>query len=469
MGWVKYAASAALALVAAGRAEAAPGAWSYTGFPPRHAVGVGPGYVDSRLAVGLGAVWTTVYGASGRWLVRADVRTARIRRSRLRPTGTDVAVGAGSVWTLDQGVLRRIDPRTGRMMAAIRLPAAAGQGPGIVRFGGGRIWASSWPEAHRRGDLWAVDPATNEVVAHVLTSYPAVDLTVAHGRVWLGGVDGVVRVVDAARHRLLAALRVGPYPIRVIRSGPSGVWALDGTTLVRIDPDRMKLAKSIRLVAFPAENLAVGRHGVFLLDGAGRLRGLDPEAGWVGSPTPIRGFATSLTSGFHSLWMLVGRDNPRLVRVNAARATGGARRAPWCTASALRGTIGDSQPAVGRLVGSVIVRNVSRRSCTLSGAPFLRIVDERDRPLPLLVHRVNRPAEAGDVYPQGWPYVTVRPHGLAVAGYEQYNACGARGRVFYEVRLPHGGGRLRFPGEWGGRCDAPHALAWMYLAAYEPG
>ena len=88
------------------------------------------------------------------------VVAARIRLDR---PFTDVDVGFGATWVASQGALLRIDPRTNRVVATIRIPNGV-----LMAFGLGTLWlaqdASSTtsggnePDQTRPGRLYRVDP-----------------------------------------------------------------------------------------------------------------------------------------------------------------------------------------------------------------------------------------------------------------------------------------------------------------------
>ena len=73
------------------------------------------------------------------------------------PSG--VAAGFGAVWVeAHRGhVVYRIDPRTGRVIAAIAIPDALCSLP---RFGAGAVWVFTCND----GDTYKIDPATNPIV-----------------------------------------------------------------------------------------------------------------------------------------------------------------------------------------------------------------------------------------------------------------------------------------------------------------
>src|SRR5262249_6817333 len=97
------------------------------------------------LAVGAGGVWVSgVCSARGALpgpppffaLVRADPAAGQVTgRYPVTPPLLDIAAGDGAVWASGNGLVIRIDPRTGRPTASIAVPAQ----PGPPAFPGGAV------------------------------------------------------------------------------------------------------------------------------------------------------------------------------------------------------------------------------------------------------------------------------------------------------------------------------------------
>src|SRR5207244_9771797 len=116
-----------------------------------------------------GAVW--VKAADGSMVRRVDPRTRRVIASiavggHRRADG--VAIGAGAVWVASggrTGMLRRIDPRTNRVVGA---PIALAGGAEAVAVGAGAVWVAS-------GDantVSRIDPASNRMLARIAVERP---------------------------------------------------------------------------------------------------------------------------------------------------------------------------------------------------------------------------------------------------------------------------------------------------------
>jgi hypothetical protein len=179
----------------------------------------------SGLAAGFGSVWVPLCGdrpgtenGARPALVRVDVRTNRVaatipvdpanseggivagpeavwmltdikgtHRDRHHPGGPGprfLTVGAGSVWTLNQGdgTVSRVDTKSRRLAANIAcgIPGTGGE----IAFGEGSVWATVFQIPITR-----IDAATNRVSGQ--WSGPGGDsIRVAFGSVWLSDLRG---------------------------------------------------------------------------------------------------------------------------------------------------------------------------------------------------------------------------------------------------------------------------------------
>lgn len=202
------------------------------------AVGVNPGDV----AVGAGAVWIT--DKNSQTLARISPQYGEITRIPLpaqglsRPgVGGGVAIGAGSVWVA-QGLSRvvRVDPASGRVEAAVSVPDAR-----EVAFGDGAIWVG----ASDIGMLTKIDPRTGAVVATARIGPWICCLAIGGGYVWAANNTGIWKV--ASDGRVLGAISA-PSQIANVYFGDGALWvAADAAgTVLRINP-RTNAARRYRI------------------------------------------------------------------------------------------------------------------------------------------------------------------------------------------------------------------------------
>jgi sugar lactone lactonase YvrE len=160
---------------------------------------VGPGPV--QIAFGGGAVW--VQDTSPESVMRVDPATGQVSTF----VGTDavaygsfvvgaVAVGYGSLWTVRNDTLTRFDPRTGKVVASVRILRAQ-----AVAIGAGEVWVLASPRSSsptlfdaikHTGALWEVDPPSNRIVARPvpLDASGPIAVTSAGRSVWVADVSG---------------------------------------------------------------------------------------------------------------------------------------------------------------------------------------------------------------------------------------------------------------------------------------
>jgi YVTN family beta-propeller protein len=162
------------------------------------------------LAAEAKSVWVGTNVPPG--LVRVDYDPAaersRVVWARSLPHApSDIAVGLGSVWAVDssQDVIRRIDPKTGRVARVLR----AGADPMAVAAGAGAVWVAN------EGDdsVSRIDPRTNAVSKSISVGDNPVAIAIGGGAVWVAtSGDGSVTRIDSRTNRVIATIAVGHRP-----------------------------------------------------------------------------------------------------------------------------------------------------------------------------------------------------------------------------------------------------------------
>jgi hypothetical protein len=147
------------------------------------------------LAVGFRAVWVTGVGVT----YQVDEATGRIVRTISTPgtfpdgCGSGIAAGAGAVWVTHgcRGVYR-INPRSGRVTASLRVPDAGD----AVAVANGLVWVPSY-----HGDLLRIQPRTGKIIGKPIpVGGGAYEITLGLGALWVtsGGGGGIVSRVNVA-------------------------------------------------------------------------------------------------------------------------------------------------------------------------------------------------------------------------------------------------------------------------------
>jgi streptogramin lyase len=228
------------------------------------------GQFPSEIAMGEGAVWVTVNGADPpeRWFVaRIDPATNAVTDEIEVNEVVDVAVGGGAVWGLgrDPGIgpaVFRIDPV--RREVAATIPLGCGRCfPTQLVASDGAVWLTASMDYPDSGEIFRIDPATNQVSARLSLPGDPRDLVVGEGSLWVyslthfagGGVSGgTIYRVDPETAQVSATLLPGEVPPAsgintppVLALGHGFVWTsrhgggrfdFGGTRvdIVRIDP-----------------------------------------------------------------------------------------------------------------------------------------------------------------------------------------------------------------------------------------
>ncbi len=230
-----------------------------------------------------------------------------------------VGAGAGALWVLknDDQAVERIDPKTQRVVAHIAL--------GFVPFDMEVTDNAVWIGGYWMDQLLRIDPATNAVVARLTLPDGVSGIAASPNAVWVAStIAGVVSRIDPSTNAVTQTVTLacpsscfqGSMPLALAVDG-NAVWvrtAGDGL-VVRLDPQTGTVTATIE-VSYP-----LGRNGldhIAVLDGslwvAGvTLQRIDEASNRLTGSIAVE--ATSVTSGFGSLWITdllghVERINP---------------------------------------------------------------------------------------------------------------------------------------------------------------
>lgn len=264
-------------------------------------------------------------------------------RAVTRSVALDVAAGRTGVWVLSQRTrvvetvltdagaeLVRIDPGTGRTLRRIRLDLAA---DGLVQGADGRLWV-------RGSRPVVVDPRTG--AARPLGGRCVGAIAAARGGAWawspctetltLLRADGHAAGVDRRiAGRPVPALALNGDGLYVARAGAgaattAGAWRPGGAgTLERRNPRTARLIARMRVGPWP-DRIAVRGGSVWVLCSDGRLWRLDPWTLRVQARVRVSpsgpGYNRALAVGAGSAWVapvwrdvFLARVDPRTVRV----------------------------------------------------------------------------------------------------------------------------------------------------------
>ena len=254
-----------------------------------------PGAV-SGVEYGFGSMWVSSFDKSQTgWITRLDTTTgekvARISTGDVFPTweigGGGLTVGNGSLWLAGAAAapgevggvhafLLRIDPDTNAVVARIDL--GTGSGADVVVDDSG-VWALSLSVADDGTTamlVTRVDASSNAVVATI-----PLDATYGH---YIFAVQGsivaqtnvvhqdtvagtVLHIIDAATNTVETSVPLGTYAWPT--ADKTHLWALDGRTILSIDPATGTVLDSWE-VSNTGDAAAAGEGGVWFLDASNR-------------------------------------------------------------------------------------------------------------------------------------------------------------------------------------------------------
>jgi virginiamycin B lyase len=143
-----------------------------------------------------------------------------------RSASASASVADGLVAGPAKTLLKRVDPKTGEVMATIPIKGL-NDAFTQVAFGASSVWVSSGyysmgpPEKRQPGDaVFRIDPRTNRVVDRIPVDPPS-GLAFGHGSVWATSAGyGTVSRIDPNTDEVVAKIKVGRGDVEIIRSTP---------------------------------------------------------------------------------------------------------------------------------------------------------------------------------------------------------------------------------------------------------
>jgi YVTN family beta-propeller protein len=173
------------------------------------------------LAAAGDSAWVSVNDPAG--VARVDYDHNRTASSlawavRLPRAPAALAVGAGALWAADsdRGVVRRMDPDSGRVLGTIRV----GSGPVALAVGAGAVWVVNRQDE----SLSRIDPRTGSVTETISVGNLPLAVAVGAGSVWVAnGGDGTLSRVDPRTHRVSETIELG-HPPRGVAVAAGAVW-----------------------------------------------------------------------------------------------------------------------------------------------------------------------------------------------------------------------------------------------------
>ena len=172
--------------------------------------------------------------------------------------------GASSLWASDvqHTKLLRIDPKTNRVLAQIRIGKPLDfvddqdQVDGWVAVGDGFVWATD--QWHNR--VVRINPATNRVVASIRVASPW-DIAVSDGAVWVPQFEpyAVARIAEATNKIAKRIPATGP---TAVAAGAGSIWVVmhRADEVIRVDPRTNTVIATIRRARAKSPERAFSGH-----------------------------------------------------------------------------------------------------------------------------------------------------------------------------------------------------------------
>jgi virginiamycin B lyase len=257
------------------------------------------------LAAGEGGVWLS--GDSE--LYRLDPRSGRKKATIRVPQGPCEAsdVGFGTVGTATCKVpgLARIDPRTDRVTGHVKLPIPELDGEGSIGAGQGGVWLATDGPGCSGCRIARVDPRTMKVTGKVAVQAGAATVRTGQGAVWVANPEkDLVEHIDPKTEKVIRTVKTGPGP-RFFGVGEGAVWTLnqgDGS-VTRIDPTTGKATNVDAGVPGEGGDLTVGGGSVWARGSDKLLARIDPKRNQVVEPDGPSSGSGAVIVGAGAVWI----------------------------------------------------------------------------------------------------------------------------------------------------------------------
>jgi DNA-binding SARP family transcriptional activator/ABC-type branched-subunit amino acid transport system substrate-binding protein/streptogramin lyase len=182
--------------------------------------------------------WSIAAGAGGIWITDGSSILRRAKPANGTIVGrydvglpiNGVAVGEGAVWAISgsSATVLRIDARTGKVTARIRIVASRGtQSPYPIALaaGSGSVWVLNATAA----SVTRIDPVQAGVTTTIPLGIERVPrrIAVGAGAAWIADADGTLARIDPATNELTTTpIAPSLYDVAV---GPRGIWVTSGS------------------------------------------------------------------------------------------------------------------------------------------------------------------------------------------------------------------------------------------------
>jgi len=263
-----------------------------------------------------------VMGPTGLWvmtdtgIVRIDPATNKVVTSYALTSSSDgygLAVTDNALWltVFDSDLVVRMDPATGRRVAAIDSPP----GPGPIIVFDGEVWFGG----HHAGNINRIDPNTNTIIASVQVNPagrggPGVIVPIQQG-LWVGFGDyPEVVEVDPKSAKVTRTVAIPDTDGVPFDAGQGRIWMTDDSGIAALDPTLTSASSvNVDLGGVPGSGGVVSDGVVWVpvlfhaSNPPGELMAIDPSTkAIVGNMSFADGAPDQVIHAFGSDWVEIG-------------------------------------------------------------------------------------------------------------------------------------------------------------------
>ena len=229
--------------------------------------------------------------------------------------------GGSEAVTVEPNSVAAIDPRTGRIEAAVPI----GGHPVAIAVGEGGVWVAN----RDRQTLVRIDPKSKDTTAIGLGTDVA-DVAVGFGSVWVAGGNGetggtLIRI-DPRTNAPEAPIDLGkvdplaPQPVFLVATGAGSVWITRGNELMRIDPDTNEARPWFRVKR--PQGLAAGADAVWVTQANEHVLRIDATTPKITAEEDLSELPQFPVQFGDSLWLVgYGDRKPHVWHLDATTLT----------------------------------------------------------------------------------------------------------------------------------------------------
>ena len=170
-----------------------------------------------------------------------------------------------------------------------------------------------WAAAPNAGQVHAIDPMTNQVIATIDVGRFPSDIAVADGNVWVvSGTEGTLWRIDPSTFEVVDTINLGGNTLHVA-AGQGAVWVTGGLGVRKID---LATGSRYGVVYYRCYDVAIGENAIWVSESQGQqLLKIDPETRGVVATVKLEGKPSEVTYGHGTVWVILS-DKDEVVGID---------------------------------------------------------------------------------------------------------------------------------------------------------